>query len=387
VTTHRRRVLLSAACAWAVAVTTLPSQTRASVHLDLGASRVAYDDYLPSYTGFVSIDARLVTQATTLTARGSALRFESGRASAQGFAAASQFFPARGPLRAELSAVVGGSRYADLARFAHALGRVRVHRVAAQQGGWLGLTLGSTAFGDGWRPVTQSGAGAWVAAGPARLDATATITTVGDTSYTDLEAFGRLPWGPVTLEAWLGARLWSRGAGRGAYGEASASLQLNDRLAVVIGAGRYPTDPIRGTISGRYLSGAVRITGLRTPPPRPPQPLVARTWPGTDGEPGTDGVPETAAPHFEVSPGDSGRQVVHVEWDGPRSVEIVGDFTDWHPVALRLVGPGLWEARIRIAGGTRRLSVRADGGPWVVPAGVTRVRDEFGGLVGLVTIP
>jgi len=381
VTTHRRCVLLGAACAWAAAVTALRGQTRASVHLDLGASRVAYDDYLPSYTGFLSIDARLVARATTLTARGSALRFESGRASAQGFAAASQFLPSRGPLRAELSAVAGGSRYADLARFAHALGRLRVHRVAARRGGWLGLSLGSTAFGQGWRPVTQTGAGVWGGAGPARVDATATVTTVGDTSYTDLEAFGRLPWGPVTVEAWLGARLWSRGAGRGVYGEASASLPLNDMIAVVIGAGRYPTDPIRGTIAGRYLSAAVRITGLRAPRPGPPPLLIAPIRPGTDGQ------PETAAPHLEIVPADSGRHVIHVAWDGPQSVDIVGDFTDWRPLALRLVGPGLWEARVRIPGGTRRLSVRADGGPWVVPADVTEVRDEFGGLVGLVTIP
>lgn len=377
---HRRLVLLGAAWTCGALPAETIAQTRASAHFDIGASRVTYDDFLPSLTAFGSLDARLASSGTTVNLRGSALRFESGRASVQGFVAASQFLPAHGPLRAELSATAGGSRYADLARFAHALARIRAHRVGRDRGGWLGLTLGSTAFGSGWRPVGQYGAGGWTVAGPLRLDVAANWTSVGDTTYTDLETFGRLPWGPLVLEAWLGARLWSRGAGRGVYGEVSVTIPLHERVAIVAAAGRYPTDPIRGTISGRYLSAALRLTALRSPSP-PPRSVVAPTAHGTNGS----GPAES--PRLSIGPVDAGHRLISVEASVARTVEIIGDFTDWQSVSLTLVSRDRWEARLPIGPGLHRVSVRIDGGPWLVPGGVTRVTDEFGGAVGLLTVP
>jgi hypothetical protein len=40
-----------------------------------------------------------------------------------------------------------------------------------------------------------------------------------------------------------------------------------------------------------------------------------------------------------------------------------------------------------IAAGVHRLNVRVDGGAWTAPSGTTRAADEFGGEVGIVTVP
>jgi hypothetical protein len=37
--------------------------------------------------------------------------------------------------------------------------------------------------------------------------------------------------------------------------------------------------------------------------------------------------------------------------------------------------------------GTYRFNIRIDGGNWIVPAGVSRLADEFGGDVGLLRVP
>jgi hypothetical protein len=36
--------------------------------------------------------------------------------------------------------------------------------------------------------------------------------------------------------------------------------------------------------------------------------------------------------------------------------------------------------------GTHEIALRVDGGAWVVPPGLTMIRDEFGGLSGILVI-
>lgn len=69
-------------------------------------------------------------------------------------------------------------------------------------------------------------------------------------------------------------------------------------------------------------------------------------------------------------------------------MEVEGDFTDWQPVALSPDASSTWTLPTPLAPGTYRFSIRIDGGEWIVPASVTKVRDEFGpGDVGLLTVP
>jgi len=65
----------------------------------------------------------------------------------------------------------------------------------------------------------------------------------------------------------------------------------------------------------------------------------------------------------------------------------MGDFTAWQPSALVLDAGGWWSATLSIPAGVHRMNIRIDGGPWVVPPGVTSVDDEFSGVVGILAVP
>ena len=67
----------------------------------------------------------------------------------------------------------------------------------------------------------------------------------------------------------------------------------------------------------------------------------------------------------------------------------MADFTEWEPIALERnhVDGGEWLMKRPLVPGTHRVALRIDGGTWVVPINLPRVDDDFGGSVGLVTIP
>jgi hypothetical protein len=65
----------------------------------------------------------------------------------------------------------------------------------------------------------------------------------------------------------------------------------------------------------------------------------------------------------------------------------MGDFTDWKPQPLIALGSGRWIISDALASGVHHLNVRFDGGPWVVPSGISAVDDGFGGRVGLLVVP
>jgi hypothetical protein len=65
----------------------------------------------------------------------------------------------------------------------------------------------------------------------------------------------------------------------------------------------------------------------------------------------------------------------------------MGDFTDWKPEPLIAVGNGRWTLSKALTAGVHHLNIRFDGGPWLVPSGVSAVDDGFGGRVGLLVVP
>src|SRR2546430_16584881 len=79
--------------------------------------------------------------------------------------------------------------------------------------------------------VLAAGAGAWLRLPELTLRVSANLSHVGDTSYTDVESSARTAWGQVTLDATLGARVWSRGGGPGLHGETRAALLLGQSAA------------------------------------------------------------------------------------------------------------------------------------------------------------
>ena len=356
-------------------------RAQATATLEAGVSRVDYDGFLPSGAASVTPALRLERAWASFTARGTALAFESGNSSVQGAFAASIYAPLSREWRAEVAGTMGGSRYEDFAEFWHALARGRLHRIDVRRGAWLGGSAGRTSYGTGSRAVLSGEGGIWAQIGGISLTAALSATRVGDTTWADAEVFGRWRWREFLIDGNSGLRTFSDGAGSGLYAELSGTYALNERFALVIGGGRYPTDPIRGSISGRYATAAVRVrlTGDADVPPD----RLARA--AVDPLAAADG---NARAVFHLVPvrGTSTSYEITIRAPTAARVELMGSFTDWEPITLASDGAGNWTARWALPSGVHRINVRLDGGDWIAPARTTPMPDDFGGTVGVFVI-
>lgn len=373
----------SVAAAWSLLGAPAPAaQTTGTI--DVGVSSVRYDGFLPSAAASVSPALRWEQPSGGVTARGTYLRFESGHRSLQALVAGSFLIRPDGHRwRGELGGSLGGSRYLDFASFWHATADARLHLLGADRGAWIGATAGRTSYGTAARPVTSAGIGAWGQRSRVMLAASATRSFVGDSAYSDLLATAQTHRGGVTLDASLGARFASRGGGHGVFGEASATLVVGERTLLFLAGGRYPTDPVSGSVAGRYVSGGVRLrlASAARLASRTSLPSSSRHATPDDGDP-------VASARLDIVPQPDGavRLVLYVA-RAAASVELAGDFTDWKPWPLRRTGDGMWETVLLIPSGLHRLNLRIDGGEWIVPAGLSRAADDFGDEVGMVAVP
>jgi hypothetical protein len=343
-------------------------------------STVRYDGFLPSGAAAFASSLRSERPGAALTAQATYLRFESGNSSLQGNMTGSLFTAPTHRWRGQVVGAAGASSYAEFATFHHAIAEARLHRVGQQSGAWIGGTVGRSSLGGVPRSVAGLVLAGWAQHAGLHLFASATRASVGDTAYTDIEAAGRTRRGRLVVEGYAGARVWSRGGGRGVYGEGSATLALSQGLSLVLSGGRYPTDPIRGSISGRYAGVALR---LHSPAAFRPPPRDLASAPQAAGS--SDASEPTA--RLEVlSHGDRAVRFV-VRAPDAGVVEIAGDFTDWKAMALARGTSGVWEVVVRIPSGVHRMAVRVDGGPWIAPAGSRRAEDDFGGEVGIFVVP
>jgi len=382
---------LAACAALAVAPSAAPvlaqrAPPRLSATLDAAAAAVDYDGFLPSAALSMTPALQLDVPLATLTARGTYLVFESGNRSLQGLVAASAFTPAAGPLRGEVAGTVGGSSYErsdePTVHFNHALGRARVHLMGGDRGAYAGAAFGRSALDVGTSAAVAYGVGGWRRLGATAVDLSLTATRVGGLRYTDAEATLRWAKERVDVDAAIGARGWSRGAGRGVYGEAVATYWLTPHLAVVGSGGRYATDPTRGSLAGRYVAVALRIAHRAAPAASLSYLRPYRT----PGERGARGVRGVKLPGVEVVAAPGGGRTLRIRMPGAARVTLMGDFTDWTEVALAPAGGDVWELTLPLAPGSYRFNVRADGGAWVVPTGVTAFADDFGGIVAVVVV-
>lgn len=379
----RALALIVSACGAETGVHPLAAQVAASV--EAGISDVRYDGFLASAAGSISPTIRWehARGRGLVSARGTYLRFESGRHSLDGSANGAWFTPLTEHVRGELGLSAGSSQYANIASFSYSEAEARLHLMDGDRGLWVGATGGRSFLGGAARPVIVIATGVWVLRTDKTLFVSLDRSFVGDTAYTDVRSSGRWRTTGVMLEGIVGARIWSRGGGRGVFGEGSATVTISPEAALVISAGRYPTDAVSGSIAGRYVTAALRLgaMGVRRPPPR--------------SSPSYD----PAGGRFNSSPPfGKARLTIHVRQDdvvltvhapGATTIEVSGDFTDWQPIQLvrNPADPDCWDGTFRIASGVHRVNVRRDGGPWTVPEGTTRSADDYDGEVGLFTLP
>ena len=353
-----------------------PVRAQVTVSTDATYASVHYDGYQRSPVALLSPVLRLERPTLTLAGRGNFSRFASGNLSSDLLFAGSFYQRSAGAWRAEVSGSAGLSRYLDNNTGYGALG-LRAHRMARSAGVWFGGAVtsvgGSTAIIRGVRGEL----GAWGRFGPVTMSAASFVNTVQETRYVDAGIHARYTRGWLELAGGMGSRGGDPTLGLRAWGDISATAWLTRRVAIVAGHGGYPSDPTQLAPGGRYTALSLRFAT------RPPalRDAVTRTM----GYPSPNLVRPVVA-SFDVERQRDGRTRIRVSAPDAASVELMGSFTDWMPVALSRTRGNQWQITLALPRGTHLLNVRVDGGPWGVPPGVGTAPDDFGGVVGLLVI-
>jgi hypothetical protein len=354
--------------------------------LDVSASLVEYEGFLRSGAAVFSPAIRHDAPSFSLGGQGSWTLFESGNQILQATAAGAWLSAPRKRWRLELAGAAGASRYAQEPGTGHGLVRTRVHVFGESTGAWFGLTTGAS-FGDSVRVPAELAASAWSVKDRIALVGTIALTRLAHDRYIDILGMARWIRGPLELETRLGARPWAHNAGGlgGAvtpvYGDVSVLLALGERISIALSGGTSPNDPARRLLSATYLSAGLRLRIAGTDDAAA-SPLAEATIAAALARVSSSSTGEV---RLEIAAAGELR-ALRVHAPGASSVELMGDFTDWQPVALTYTGAGAWEIRLPLTPGVHRVNIRVDGGAWSVPAGARREASEFGGVVGVIVV-
>jgi hypothetical protein len=188
------------------------------------------------------------------------------------------------------------------------------------------------------------------------------------TGYTD--AGLHLGWerGRWSTEARFGLRLGDFGRDTRVWALVTGGYRLTRNLGLALRAGREPSVPEEGIPAGNVAS--LGLSFVFAPPPEPVRPEVSARRNGA----------------FSARTVAEGWVLLRVRVPEASRVELMGDFTDWLPVNLSRDEEGRWGAAFPLAPGTYRVCVRVNGGTWTAPPGLTAVRDEFNGTVGILVV-
>lgn len=363
-----------ALCSWPVA-----GAAQSSVHFEAGGARIRYGDTVEVSAGTLSAAATALTRYTSFSG------LLAGSTTAQsswtlfGAADGSVFSPRILGFRGELHAAGSGTTYGSNTGSARVLSGGRLHLSSSRIGTWVGLSAGSVVDPIGARSIRQGEAGIWAQLGAAVAQITAMPVRIAEVpDYTDTEGSVRLGSARFDVGATGGFR--SKVAGYEESPDSWASVFLTAWLGPTIGitaaAGNYPADIGQDLPSARYVSLGLRVAPRRIIPTVPPLPSEIFAVRGGAGR------------GITVSRPSNGNRTISVLAPSARSVEIMGDFTDWVPVEMTRAQPaGAWAVTLPVGSGVHQVNLRIDGGEWSVPSGLTAIRDEFGGSVGILLVP
>jgi hypothetical protein len=329
----------------------------------------------------VTPDFRFDSPRASIEAVGTVSQFTSGGWSSQGSLAPSVFAPTAGRVFVELAGFTGGSYHQDGTRTGEAIANGRVHFSADNSGAFAGGGVGSTWNVSGWRRILLGEVGVWGRRGPADALLTLSPVSVDDTTrYADgqLSLAGSLKRFDVSALAGyrLGSRLPADLRGGRSWASFSATGWVTPTWGVVAAAGTYPVDPTQGFPGGQFVSVSVRLASGRRPS-EPLQNFGLKSGPGA-------GV--GTADQFRVDRDAHGHTVLRVHAPSAKRVEVSGDFNQWVAMDLARAADGWWTGQIQVAPGTYQMNVRIDGGAWLVPPGTLPIKDEFGGVTGLLVV-
>jgi hypothetical protein len=359
-------------------LTSLAAQ-QPSLTLDAGGTGLRYGDSISAAGAAVTPALSVSRGLATLGAAATLSAFASG-SSWQGSLSASTFTPSFRSLSGEAGASLGGSGHEDGSRTGEMLGFARAHIIGNTAGGWTGAGLGRTWDGASWRNVRQVELGAWARLPRAGILVGGVVPSAVDDTirYTDTQIAARWELARTELGLTAGYRSGSRLAeiadASRVWGGVSVIRWITPKTAIVAGAGSYPLDFTQGYPAGRYVTLGIRLSSTRHETP-----LAA----AGDGAAASSDEIES----FTTSRIGANAVEFRVKASSARQIEIIGDFTQWSPVAMRSQGNGWWVVTLTVAPGTYEMNLRSDGGKWLVPPGLAAVRDESGGEVGMLTVP
>ncbi len=364
-----------ALCGWPSA-----GAAQSSIYFEAGGARVRYGDTVEVSAGTLSAGATALTRYTSFSG------LLAGSTTAQsswtlfGAADGSVFTPSVLAFRGELHAAGSGTTYGSNTGSARVLGGGRLHLGSSRTGTWVGLSAGRVIDPIGARAIRQGEAGIWAQLGSAVAQVIVMPVRIAEVpDYTDTE--GSVRFGSVRLDIGATGGFRSKLTGYEESPDSWASVFLTAWLRPSIGftaaAGNYPADIGQDLPSARYVSLGLRVAPRRIIPTVPPLPFEIFAASGQAGQ-----------REITVSPPSNGDRTISLRAPSARGVEIMGDFTDWVPVQLAQAQPaGTWAITLPVGSGVHQVNVRIDGGPWIVPSGLTAIRDEFGGSVGILVVP
>ena len=302
-----------------------------------------------------------------------------GQSTSQGLMAGSVLGPSDHVVRGELTGAVSAFGQTGGASTVSGELMARGQLGTGMRGGAFGLGGGTTAQSSSRNGLFHAAGDAWWTSNDDQFVGTLSLihrtVTFNDgtqtlslpRSYGDLSATWRRDRRGVVVGATGGVRAGLQsGSPGGAWGSVDATAWMSSRSAIVLSAGRTLDDPIRGIPRTTFLSLSLHLSGARH------LSLSRRaSIPGA---------------RVSIERVDNSRRRIEVRGVSASRIDVMGDFTDWAPIALEAFGD-CWRLERPIASGLHRIALRIDGGEWIVPANLPRATDDLGGVFGLVTVP
>ena len=225
--------------------------------------------------------------------------------------------------------------------------------------------LGITATGGGVRTIYETSDA--MVTGSVRgtymlrawnLDARATATLAGDLRYADLLVAAN--YNTQTFTASLAAGIRAGDLADDPWIQGRAEWRLARGVSLEAAVGTYPED-VTGFLSGLFVNAGLRL-GRQTPVIPTPLPSPIRVEAVSPGE-----VRVTFTVH------------------NASTVALAGEWNQWTPIPLSRVSGDQWQVALPLGAGVYHFSLVVDE-HWIVPDGVAKLPDDFGGEVGLLVI-
>jgi hypothetical protein len=384
-----RRIVVALIMARISLVPTFAAAQSAQASVDLGVSSLSYADTLDATAASITPGFRVAGPMAFLEGAGTYSKLDQGLWTTQGVLNGTAFLGAGSRFLGELAASAAGASGQNVSSTAKLIGTARANFVGTGAALWIGGSVGDGWDALSWKTLQSGEAGAWARSGVASIGASVTPTFIrGGARYTDFQASAHTEARTLDLDAGAGARAWQKEiAGvdttrNQVWGNAAASLWILPSVAVVAAAGTYPSDIVQAFPAGRYVSLSLRV-GSRYPKAR-----EASRDESLESIALVDDPPRAAGvTGFRAESESDETVLVRVSAPSAQTVEVSGDFTGWSPVGLSRDSGNWWSFCVLMGKGSHQLAVRVNGGEWVAPPGLVPLKDEFGGVSGLLVIP